>query len=97
VNQGMQSQESELHGIIERSHYHHVTDLQQLVGEISWGHNILIMQQVKDESARRYYLEATARLGWTRNVLLNQIKGSTYEMIMSGLMMISLLALSCAL
>jgi predicted nuclease of restriction endonuclease-like (RecB) superfamily len=60
--------------------YQDIPDLQQLVGEIPWGHNILLMQRVKDESARRYYLEATARLGWTRNVLLNQIKGSAYEM-----------------
>ena len=40
--------------------------LKQLVSEIPWGHNILIMQRIKDEAARRYYLEATARLGWTR-------------------------------
>jgi predicted nuclease of restriction endonuclease-like (RecB) superfamily len=53
--------------------------LKQLVSEVPWGHNILIMQRVKDEAARRYYLEATARLGWTRNVLLNQIKGEAYR------------------
>lgn len=53
-------------------------NLQQLVGEIPWSHNILILQRVKDLSARSYYLEATARLGWTRNVLLNQIKGDAY-------------------
>jgi predicted nuclease of restriction endonuclease-like (RecB) superfamily len=29
--------------------YQHVPDLQQLVGEIPWGHNILIMQHI-DES-----------------------------------------------
>lgn len=53
--------------------------LKQAVSEIPWGHNILIMQRVKEESARRYYLEATARLGWTRNVLLNQLKAGAYE------------------
>ena len=52
--------------------------LQQLVAEIPWGQNILIFERVKDETARRYYLEATARLGWTRNVLLNQIKAEAY-------------------
>ena len=52
--------------------------LRQLVAEIPWGHNILIMQRVKDDDARRYYLEATAQLGWTRNVLLNQIKAGAY-------------------
>ena len=59
--------------------YQRMPNLQQLVREIPWGHNILIMQRIKDEPARQYYLEATAQLGWTRNVLLNQIKGSAYE------------------
>jgi hypothetical protein len=35
----------------------------------------------KDEAARYYYLEAMARLGWTRNVLLNQIKADAYVLI----------------
>jgi predicted nuclease of restriction endonuclease-like (RecB) superfamily len=59
--------------------YQHAPDLQQLVGEIPWGHNILIMQRIKDGAARRYYLDATARLGWTRNVLMHQIQGRAYE------------------
>jgi len=59
--------------------YQQTPNLQQLVGEIPWGHNILIMQRIKDKVARCYYLEATARLGWTRNVLLNQIKAGAYE------------------
>lgn len=59
--------------------YQQTPNLQQLVGEIAWSHNILIMQRVKDLSARQYYLEASARLGWTRNVLLNQIKGDAYS------------------
>ena len=53
--------------------YQQMPNLQQLVGEIPWSHNILIMQRIKNEAARRYYLEAMARLGWTRNVLLNRI------------------------
>lgn len=53
--------------------------LQQLVGEIPWGHNILIMQKVKEENERRFYIEATGKLGWTRDVLLNQIKANAYK------------------
>ena len=59
--------------------YQHESDLQQLVREIPWGHNILIIQRIKDTAARRYYLKTTARLGWTRKVLLNQIKAGAYE------------------
>lgn len=59
--------------------YCNTPDLQQLVGEIPWGQNLLIMSRVKDLGARRYYLEMTAELGWSRNVLLNQIKARAYE------------------
>jgi predicted nuclease of restriction endonuclease-like (RecB) superfamily len=50
------------------SEYQKMPNLQQLVGEIPWGHNVLIMQRIKDEAARHYYLEATPRLGWTQVV-----------------------------
>ena len=53
--------------------------LQQLVAEIPWGHNLLILNKLSDLSARLYYLHATARFGWSRNVLLNQIKAGAYE------------------
>lgn len=53
--------------------------LRQAVAEIPWGHNLLIMSKIADFNARSYYIEATQRLGWSRNVLLNQIKSEAYE------------------
>jgi len=53
--------------------------LAQLVAEIPWGHHRLILDKIADPSARLYYLRATARFGWSRNVLLNQIKAGAYE------------------
>jgi predicted nuclease of restriction endonuclease-like (RecB) superfamily len=53
--------------------------LRQLVAEVPWGQNLLILNKLSDSVARLYYLRATARFGWSRNVLLNQIKGGAYE------------------
>jgi len=53
--------------------------LPQLVAEIPWGHHRLILDKLTDPAARLYYLRATARFGWSRNVLLNQIKAKAYE------------------
>ena len=53
--------------------------LQQLAAEIPWGHHRLILDKLTDPTARLYYLQATARFGWSRNVLLNQIKSGAYE------------------
>ncbi len=38
-----------------------------------------MLGRVADPAARLYYLRATAQLGWSRNVLLNQIKSRAYE------------------
>jgi predicted nuclease of restriction endonuclease-like (RecB) superfamily len=53
--------------------------LPQLVAEIPWGHHRLLLDKITDPAALLYYLRATARFGWSRNVLLNQIKASAYE------------------
>ena len=52
--------------------------LQPLVGELPWSHNILILSKVKGEKEREYYLRASAEMGWSRNVLLNQINADAY-------------------
>jgi predicted nuclease of restriction endonuclease-like (RecB) superfamily len=53
--------------------------LRQLVAEIPWGQNLLILNKLTDPAARLWYLRATAQFGWSRNVLLNQIKAGAYE------------------
>jgi predicted nuclease of restriction endonuclease-like (RecB) superfamily len=53
--------------------------LRQVVAEIPWGHHLQILNKVETPAARLFYLRATAKLGWSRNVLLNQIKAKAYE------------------
>lgn len=53
--------------------------LRQVVAEIPWGHHLQILNKVEAPAARLYYLRAAAKLGWSRNVLLNQIKAKAYE------------------
>jgi predicted nuclease of restriction endonuclease-like (RecB) superfamily len=53
--------------------------LQQLVAEIPWGHHLLILNKSTDSAARLYYMLATAKFGWSRNVLLNQFKAKAFE------------------
>lgn len=52
--------------------------LAQLVPVLPWGHNILIMQKVKNAKEREYYITASIKFGWSRNVLFNQIKAGAY-------------------
>src|SRR3989338_456080 len=54
--------------------------LQRLVGELTWGHNILIFSKARNKKEREYYLKSTIKMGWSRNVLLNQMKASAYQL-----------------
>ena len=53
--------------------------IRHLVASVPWGHHLELLKKVKDPAARLYYLRATVQLGWTRNILLNQIKSQAYE------------------
>jgi predicted nuclease of restriction endonuclease-like (RecB) superfamily len=54
-------------------------NLRQLVAEIPWGQNLVILNKIKEISIRQYYLEMTHQHGWTRNTLLLQINSQAYE------------------
>ena len=53
--------------------------LPQLVAEIPWGHNSLIIQKIKEPNARLWYLQKTIQHGWSRAVLDHQIDSKLYE------------------
>ena len=53
--------------------------LAQLVQEIPWGQNIVIMQRVKIQEIRGYYIKATIQFGWSRNVLVHQIEAEVHK------------------
>ncbi len=53
--------------------------VREMVSAVPWGHHANVLAKVTDHAARLYYLRATARFGWSRNVLLNQIKAGAYE------------------
>jgi predicted nuclease of restriction endonuclease-like (RecB) superfamily len=51
--------------------------LQQLVADIPWGQHITIIEKLSDPAARLWYLGATARFGWSRNILPH--RGCIYQ------------------
>jgi predicted nuclease of restriction endonuclease-like (RecB) superfamily len=52
--------------------------LAPLVREISWSHNVVIMEKCKDGLEREFYIRMTKRLGWTKNILIHQIINRSY-------------------
>ncbi|MES1024912.1 PDDEXK nuclease domain-containing protein [Gloeocapsa sp. BRSZ] len=53
--------------------------VQQLVALIPWGHNVRILDLVKDSTERLWYMQQTIQYGWSRNVLVHQIESGLYH------------------
>lgn len=53
--------------------------VREMVAAVPWGHHANILAGITDPAARLFYLRATAQFGWSRSVLLNQIKAGAYE------------------
>jgi len=53
--------------------------VQQPVAQIPWGHNVRILDTVKDSVEREWYAQQTIEHGWSRNVLVHQIESKLYH------------------
>ncbi|WP_214041272.1 YhcG family protein [Methanoculleus sp.] len=58
--------------------------LAQLVREIGWGHNLVILQRCSDPLEREFYLRMSRKFGWSRSVLIHQIENQSYEKTLLG-------------
>jgi len=53
--------------------------VKQLVSQIPWGHNLRLIQTVKEPEARLWYAQQTIEHGWSRAVLVHQIESDLYH------------------
>lgn len=53
--------------------------VQQAVGQIPWGHNIVLLGKLKDKEKRLSYALLCQQNGWSRNVLIHQIESQLLE------------------
>lgn len=53
--------------------------VQAVLAQITWYHNITLMDKVKDPDVLLWYAEQTAKNGWSRNVLVHQIESGLYQ------------------
>ncbi|MEA9984113.1 MULTISPECIES: PDDEXK nuclease domain-containing protein [Subtercola] len=52
---------------------------QQAAGKLPWGHIMLLLDKLDEGTARDWYAAEAVNRGWSRNMLLNQIKNKTLE------------------
>lgn len=51
----------------------------QLVGQIPWGHNLLIINKIKNCDEALFYVRKTIENNWSRAVLTHQIESGLYQ------------------
>ena len=53
--------------------------VQQVVAQIPWGHNIILLDKVKDIEERKWYINQSIINGWSRSLLMMQIESKLYQ------------------
>jgi len=53
--------------------------VQQLIAQLPWGHNLRVLDRIKDRPTREWYLRAALEYGWSQNILVLQISGRLHE------------------
>jgi len=53
--------------------------VQTVSAQIPWSHNVAILDKVKTEEQREWYIRKTAENGWSHSVLIHQIESNLYE------------------
>ncbi len=53
--------------------------VQQLAAQLPWGHRMVLLDRLKTPSEREWYLRAAVEYGWSRNILVLQIKSALHE------------------
>jgi len=53
--------------------------VQEALGQITWYHNVALLDKLKANEERLWYARQTVEHGWSRNVLVHQIESGLYR------------------
>lgn len=53
--------------------------VQQVVAQLPWGHNVLLMDRFSDRQTRIFYIKNAIEYGWSRNIMVTQIETALHK------------------
>src|SRR5208337_3677478 len=53
--------------------------VQEALAQITWYHNLTLIEKLKEREERLWYVQETVKKGWSRNVLVHWIESDLYE------------------
>jgi len=54
-------------------------NVQPLVAQIPWTHNIILMQKIKDNDLRQWYMQKILENGWSKNILVTMLNSNIHK------------------
>ena len=61
------------------SEYHDDLEIVQLVAQLPWTHNMILIEKVKNKEIRKWYIKKCIEEGWSKSVLIYQIETNLYK------------------
>lgn len=61
------------------SEYKNDSEFVQLVAQLPWTHNIILVEKVKDKTIRKWYIKKCIEEGWSKSILIYQIDTNLYN------------------
>lgn len=61
------------------SEYHDDLEFVQLVAQLPWTHNIILIEKIKNKKIRKWYIENCLNEGWSKSILIYQIDTNLYK------------------
>ena len=61
------------------SEYHDDLEFVQLVAQLPWTHNIILIEKIKDKDIRKWYIKKCIEDGWSKSILTYQIDTNLYK------------------
>lgn len=59
--------------------YPDIEFVQELLAQITWYHNLVLMSKVKDREARLFYIKEVIKYGWSCNIMTMQIEQALHK------------------
>jgi predicted nuclease of restriction endonuclease-like (RecB) superfamily len=53
--------------------------VQEVLAQLSWYHNLTILDKITDKEARLFYIKHAIEYGWSRNIMVTQIETKLFE------------------
>ncbi len=61
------------------SEYHDDLEFVQLVAQLPWTHNMILIEKIKDKNVRKWYIKKSIEEGWSKSILIYQIDTNLYK------------------